>query len=453
MRRFLLGHRAAIGLGLLLLIGVALAQISAAQNAPAQGGPTLSSFDAKPGGSLALALWLESQGFQVDQLQGRWGAPGDTVRYLFVLSPSQKFDQADARSVIEWIRRGGTLIYVPGVIFDPSASTPDIGDGLGHELDLSAGFGTVRPGPLSVSPGPPFFTAPRASQFQATWTFVLRPANPSWIPLVEMNDGTDTVIFVARRRYGAGQAVAIGSNDFLSNAKIGNDDNLALLLNGLARGAPYKVAAFDEYHHGVTDSTTDLLATARSQPWGWVLGYLAVLSFFFAVWSGRRFGPPIIVDQPPGRSSGDYITAFAGLLQRNVAKGSAGAWAQAQYSRLVRRGLSRTQGIRADLPAQDLARLLAERRPIDPAALSEQLGKLGGPPLSSRGLLEVVRANSTYPRTDRYRGWQSEAANHLTLPDEEQAWTFTKSGVACAPRRRRCWSAWRIPFSTSRSPC
>jgi hypothetical protein len=399
VKHFVRRHRTALVLGLLLLVGVVLAQIASARNAAEQGGPALSSLDAKPGGALALALWLQSEGFRVDRLDGGLSSPDDTVRYLFVLRPTQRFDQADARSIIEWVGRGGTLIYVPGVVLDPSASAPDLGDGLDRELNLVPGFGSGGQNPLRISPGPPFFTSPPASQFRSAATFGLNPVDPNWIPLIEVENSTDNRVVVARRRYGAGQAVAIGSEDLLSNGHIGDGDNLALLLNVLARGAPDKVAAFDEYHHGVAASTTDLLKAARSQPWGWVLAYLAVLSFFFALWSGRRFGPPIVLEKLPGRSTGDYVTAFAGLLQRNVATGGASAWAQAQYSRLVRRGLARTQGIRSDLPAQDLARILAERRPIDAAALSEQLARLGGPPLTNRALLETVRSLEPILRT------------------------------------------------------
>jgi hypothetical protein len=388
---FLRRSRAIIALAALLVLGAVVAQAASGRNPTDPGGPALSSRDAGPEGTLALAVWLESLGYHVDRLEGSGSSPSDAIRYLFVLKPSRRLARPDAVAILDWIRRGGTLVYVPNLYPELLSPPTEVGDGLARELDLAPGFGSGSQNPLVPGPGLPFFTMPAASQFRSSTTLVLNPIDSGWIPLIEVDSSSHRDTVVARRRYGSGQVVAIASGDFLSNAHLGDDENFAIVLNVLARGPSSRVAAFDEYHHGVA-SPPDLLETARSQPWGWLIGYLAVVSFVFALWSGRRFGPPIVRERLPGRSTGDYVTAFAGLLQRNVAKGGASAWAQAQYSRLIRRGLGRTQGVRSDLPAQDLARILAERRPIDRAALTEHLIALGGPPLSDRALLETVRS-------------------------------------------------------------
>ncbi len=391
MRILIQRHLGVIVLVVLLVAGAIIAQIAGDRAVQGRGGPALSSTDAGPTGALALALWLEQLGFRVDRPASGGPSPSDSVRYFFVLHPTQRVSQDDARSVVEWVRRGGTLVYVPS-LFTESALTPfEAGDGLDRQLDLAPGVGMVGPDRRILSPILPFFNAPPAGQFSVGAGNVLHPSNPAWISLVEVDTGGRRQVLVARRRFGAGQALAIGSDDFLSNGHLGDADNSAVILNLLARGSANRVAMFDEFHHGV-QTQPDLIAVARASPWGWAIVYLTAVCFVFALWSGRRFGPPITREEIRGRSTGDYVTAFAGLLQRNVAKGSASAWTQAQYSRLVRRELVRSQGVRSDLPAPDLARILAERHPIDPAALSEHLASLAGPPLSDRALLDTIRS-------------------------------------------------------------
>jgi hypothetical protein len=74
-------------------------------------------------------------------------------------------------------------------------------------------------------------------------------------------------------------------------------------------------------------------------------------------------------------------------------------WVQQQYAGLLRRRLARLLGVRADLPGEDLARLLAERRPVDREELAGHLAALDGPPLGQRALLTHVRAVEQILRT------------------------------------------------------
>jgi hypothetical protein len=160
------------------------------------------------------------------------------------------------------------------------------------------------------------------------------------------------------------------------------------VLNILARHPVSGSIAFDEYHHSPIAAPT-LASVARNSPWGWALGYAALVGFAFILWGGRRFGPPAVPETPPPRSSGEYIGALAGLLQRARAVD----WAQGRYAGLVRRRIARSLGVRADLPAVDLARIMAERRrEVDAGATEELLSAIEGTRLSERGLLTRMRA-------------------------------------------------------------
>jgi hypothetical protein len=394
-------NRATIALVLLLAIGAVIAQVAANRDAAQRGGTILSSRDASPRGSLALALWLERLGYRVSQLAGAASTPDDTIRYLFVLRPTTRVTQTEARAVINWVRRGGTLVYVPSLVPTFGATGVDVGDGLGGELDvaLKLASGANAATPRSAAPVLPFFTSPAGLSFVVADTGALGLGSDAWVPILEVPTAVPAQVVAAERRYGAGRAYAVASESFFDNAHLANADNAALVLNLLARGAGERVVAFDEYHHGEI-AAPDLASAARASPWGWAVIYAALVTFLFALWSGRRFGPPLARERSPGRSAADYVTSFAGLLQRSPgSRGAAVAWAQAQYARLVRRELARAHGIRADLPAGDLARRLAERRPIDPIALAKHLTALDGPPLGQKQLLAELRQLEPILRT------------------------------------------------------
>lgn len=394
-------NREIVALVLLLVLGAVVAQVAANRDAAGRQGPILSSRDANSTGALALALWLERLGYRVTQLEGSRSSPDDTVRYLFVLKPANRFSRADASAVINWIRRGGTLLYVPSIV--PSFGSVGVGpgDGLGAEINLGLSGG-LRGGDSAARPANavlPFFETPPGSRFSVADPWTLDLKDSAWVPLIDLATTGTSQVIAAERRYGAGRVYAVASASFFDNAHLAEADNFALVLNALARGADERVVAFDEYHHGEM-AAPDLVSALRVSPVGWAIAYAAIATFLFALWSGRRFGPPVARVGQAGRSAADYVTAFAGLLQHGPgARGATIAWAQAQYARLVRRELARAHGVRADLPAGDLARLLADRRPIDPVELAAHLVALGGPPVGEGRLLAEMRGLEPILRT------------------------------------------------------
>ena len=49
-------------------------------------------------------------------------------------------------------------------------------------------------------------------------------------------------------------------------------------------------------------------------------------------------------------------------------------------------------GVRSDLPANELAQFLADRRPIDRAVFVDAIEALDGPPISEHRMLDLVRS-------------------------------------------------------------
>ncbi len=378
MRAWLANNRAALLLAVLLLGGAILGQ-AVAERTSGPEGPPLSSNVAQPGGALGLAMWLERLGYRVQRIESA-STSLDEVSVLFVLLPVRPFARAEATALMDWVRRGGTLVYVPVPRFAPSTIDASARDALANELDIGTRF---VPLVATASGTDAFFTAPRAHAFKVDtrWSLDLRGA--TWVPLVQEGDR----VLVASHQLGQGRVYAVSAPPFFTNEDIDELDNAALTLNVLARASGPRTIAFEEAHHRVIE-TPDLLSVMRVSPWGWAISYAAALTFAFMVWGGRRFGPPVFAAAQPARSSGEYISAFAGLLQRRRATD----WLQKRYAALVRRRVSARLGVRSDLPAAELARLLAERQPIDPAALARSLAALDGSSLGERALLELVRS-------------------------------------------------------------
>lgn len=383
-------QRATLFLGLLLLAGALLAQAAAKESSPAAA-PTLSSRDAGPNGALALALWLQRLGYPVTRATGTQSSPAAATGVDLVLSPTNAFAAADVQRTLAWVRRGGELIYLPSPWPTVGATGLSLDDRLGTALGVALRTGaTPAAGGQVATPIFPYFVAPPAKRFLLHDGMALTLDDDAWTPLVARGSGAAAYVVAAVRRMGQGRVVVVGSAAFFANASLGEADNAALVLNALARQPAGTPVAFDEYHHGEI-AAPDVATAVRAAPWGWALIYATVVGFAFLLWGGRRFGPPVVRRRPVGHSGGDYVAAFAGLLQRQAGRRGAAAWAQREYAGQVRRRLARAYGVRADLPPTELARIVAERRAVDRAALAARLAALDGDQLGERALLARLR--------------------------------------------------------------
>ncbi len=383
MRGWLSRNRAALTLAVLLLAGGVLGQ-TVAERAGNREGPSLSSNDPHPSGALGMAMWLERLGYRVARIDS--GSSLDDVGVLFVLLPVRAFTRAEASTLADWVRRGGVLVYYPAPAFSPSTLDSSTSDPLATELDIAVRFGSFA---ATASGIEVFFSAPPARAFTVESRWGLDLGDDAWVPLVQEGDRT----YAASRQLGQGRVYAVTSEALFSNGKIAERDNSGFTLNVLARASGSRSVGFEEAHHRMIE-TPDLLTVMRVSPWGWAVSYAFALTFGFMLWGGRRFGPPVAAAAAPARSSGEYISAFAGLLQRRRATD----WLQKRYAALVRRRIATRLGVRSDLQAAELARLLAERQPIDGATFAAGLRALDGNPLGERTLLELVRSIETMLR-------------------------------------------------------
>jgi len=375
---WVLRNRAVLTLGALLIAGAVAAQTLADHDT--KEGPPLSSHDSRPGGSLALALWLERLGYVVERLESGSSADLAGNSMLFILEPIREFSRLEGEAILSWVRRGGALVYVPGFVATFEQISPELArDVLNDQIGITVPFG---PHIQEARATLPFFTAPLASLFLVDTRRSVSLQDEAWVPLI----AEEGRVVAATRPLDGGRVYVATSDALLSNHGIGQGDNPAFVLNILARHPDVRTVVFEEAHHAPVEAP-GLMGEMRATPWGWAVIYASVLTAVFLFWAGRRFGPPVATVREPARSTGEYVSAFAGLLQRTRAT----AWTQGQLAQAFRRRLARQLGVRAELSAADMADLLADRYTIDEETFAGSLNALDGAPLDERQLLTHVR--------------------------------------------------------------
>lgn len=380
---------------LLLLVGLValsgfLAQLAAGER---RSSGFLDSRSEAPTGALGLYRWLEALDYRVER-----NRPADALGatdLLLLLSPARALDRREAQALLGWVERGGVLVYHPAEfnpfaqVSTPSSAQEPLVQELGLRVELS--------GQTAGRPLFPFFTAPPASRFELGKQGVtLRLEEPEWTPLVGPDRaGSRPQAHVAARKLGKGWVYVSAEPAFFTNESIAKADNAALMLNLLARHRPHRVV-FDEVHR-TEMPPPDLLSAMRAEPWGWGVIYGSALTFGFVVWGGRRFGPAVVPEREPARSAGDYVTAFASMIQRARATD----WTQRQLAGLFHRRLARRLGVPAGRPSQELARRYAERWPERGDAMASALTRLETARLNERQLLQEVRTLEELLQADR----------------------------------------------------
>jgi hypothetical protein len=371
-------YRVFTPLALLLLVGALAGFALQERESERRSGPSLSSRDDRPQGSLALAMWLEKLGYDVHRLEWTEAVPESDVDILFVLRPTRRIRPSESEDIVRWINEGGTLIYHPNVL-PVSTSSPSPSDGLSDRLDLNVRrVAAVDRATVGLQP----LNRPEITEVDAAATFDLELEGETWMPLLVNGQRN----LAATREMGKGRVYAFTTPALFNNESLSRGGNADVLLSLLARHSNARRVAFDEYHHGLVRDL-DLMTSVRSTPWGWAALYAAAATLLFLIWGGRRFGPAIVPEASMGRSTGDYVSALAGLIQRARSVG----WAQRELARLSRMEISRLLGVRADIPVRDLAGVLEGRRKDVSTDLAGRIGDLEGSTMSERALLDRAR--------------------------------------------------------------
>jgi hypothetical protein len=170
---------------------------------------------------------------------------------------------------------------------------------------------------------------------------------------VEQRCGDDAV--VVRYAVGAGEAIWWSSPMPMTNAGLGGDPSLKLLLASV--GAPGRTVLFDEYLHTYRDSVGD---TLKGLPWGALWWQLAAVAALLVFSFSRRSGPLRTAVTMPRTSPVEFAESMGVLYQRAGATPAATEAARARLLEFLRDqcGIPR-ELLRGQTP--EVAQVLAER--------------------------------------------------------------------------------------------
>lgn len=336
----------------LLLVIVLLAAVAGAN----RGGddrydPRTSTYVRSGDGAAALFWTLQALGVEVGRSRAPFLDPDSLRGVVAVLAPTIVPTAEEASAMVEHVRRGGTLVWVPGPYDTGSPAWDSLGlatrwlEGLSPWMDETR---SARPEPHRWTQGVGA-VAGFQRVFADTSAALLAPGAET---LLRVEGHPAAVTW----RIGAGRVVALADARPLSNGRLRQSGAATLFARMAAETARGDTLWFDEYHHGFGGGGSlvggMMRHAGRVLPRGmWIQLLIAVALLLWA--SGRRFGAPLAPPPMRRRSPLEHVEALAG------------AYRQAGARRTARR-----------LLLAGLARRLGRRAPADDAAAGEMLGRM-----------------------------------------------------------------------------
>ncbi len=325
-------------------------------------GPPLDPSSTSATGTMALVELLEELGADVNQ---RLPTSQDNVVLVLV---DRGFVE-DQQAIESFVSNGGTAVIVDA----NSWLSPDIAEALREDFVISY--------PQIVCDIPVLSDVQRVSA--KTVAFAKGSGERGCF-------GSETIAFVVSEPFGEGELVHIGGPDFLTNERLGDDDNAVLAVRLLMPSQESSVAVvFDSSVVPVGDETLSDLVPTRVR---WFGIQLLVALGLAMLWLGRRFGR--VVSEPiPVEMPGSLLVQASGeLRRRSLGYGPAIS--------LIREDLeSRLRSqyrVHDERPIPDLIATVAAKTELTEAELSFVLAEPA--PQSEEGLVALAAG------TDRIMG-------------------------------------------------
>ena len=275
-------------------------------------------------GTLALYTWLSELGLDTSRVGGTFSLT--SVDVLIEYDPTTDFTTSDVNTLDAFVRGGGDVI----VAFDTTAQrqSQPLLQRLSVHLGRLLPAGTARP-------AEPFVPAADVNSVPtgAGASFV---AEQPLVPLLRQNGAVVGGVV----RAGSGRAYVLGTAQPLSNDGLRHGDSAYLFLGLLSRARGGHIA-FDEYHHGESNSASGA-AGIFDGPLG-VAAALAVLLVLASLFlTGRRVGRPATAsDSALVPSATTYVSAMGDLFARSRHRGVIAA----RYADELKRAVGYTSGV------------------------------------------------------------------------------------------------------------
>lgn len=356
------------------LLGIVLVAVLTLLLSAPPPAPPLSVRSAASEGSMALSLWLEQSGFNVQQILSNPIRFGE-VDALFVLNPLYPYTDAEAQRIRDWVEQGNTLVVAGNYSF--------ILNGLLDTFEVSLRY--IPSAAQTLSPSLPTLDSPPVEAIHAN---VFRAIDTPRDDIVtHISTGADRLLISFRQ--GMGTVWVSGMTQPFTNQGLQDAQNAKLIFNFLSNLPPESVIGFDEARHGFQEASPSLSAWLVNSPAGWSILIALVLTMVYLGLRGRRFGVPIsIPEERLRREPVEYIQSMANLFRRSGQR----EVMLKHYSAHLRRRLSERYNIDPHLRDDDLVKTLTYRdSELDPAVLRGLLSRLTRNQLSEQELLDTVK--------------------------------------------------------------
>jgi Domain of unknown function (DUF4350) len=412
-------------IGLLVILNT-VSYVQEDKQGDAEYAPNRSTYHAGPTGTRALHDLLNESGYKVI----RWretparllGESGKSVNTFVVIGRTKvEFEEDEAKSLREWVWRGGRLVLIDRVVNRELApqskgwglsalelAYPTLDDNPADSTQMTKDVTALQPVQPTVltntiqSVMPSRFAAririvPRGEQDVAEDDFSRESGTESHDEEESFYSSPAPVVHIGNREgallvdyaYGAGRIVVLSDPYIVTNSGIRLNDNLQLAINVLGAGGG--LIAFDEYHQGRGVTQNAFASYFAGTP---VLALAAqiVLVILLVLWTNaRRFGRPLPLPHVDRRSSLEFVASMAELQERSRAFDLA---IENIYTR-TRRVLARYAGVNYNSSRSEIATRVAERSNIDAERLETLMREceeaINGEPISWRQSLDLVR--------------------------------------------------------------
>ncbi len=432
-----------VAIAVLIVIN-SVAYVSEEEKQDSELNPNRSTYNAGATGTRALYDFLSESGYKVmrwreapEQLLGQGGAKVQT--FVVIGTPRVPIDEAEAKLLLQWVRRGGRLVIIdrrpadhllppsgewkittellnfPGFGVDPAHSeqmtegvqpvypalptqlTQDVEsvmpskfyssikffasrEGANPKSDQSNSRSETTPDDEDVDEPPP---PARAGAIAIAET----PPSGSPAPVVHLM-AAKTVVLLDYLQ-GNGRIVLLSDPFIVANGGIGLKDNLRLTLNLLS--ASNGLIAFDEFHQGRAVAHNAFVNYFAGTPVLAICGQL-VLLILLVLWTrGRRFARPLPLPHVDRRSSLEFVASMAELQQRARAFDLA---IENIYSR-TRRVLARYAGVDYNSPRAEIAERIAARSTLSAHRVETLMRQseeaINGAAISERQSIQLVK--------------------------------------------------------------
>ena len=299
----------------LIAIGIAAAVGGRQAQTSVSSIPSLSTYDAAPGGYRAWYELLAREGEPVQRFERRPAFLDPSVDvYVTAYEVSNAIAQAAAGSapdifveadwyaLAKWVRAGGHLVWLTaGTLPSEYLNAPLVSDsGMKADSAVPVALSPLSTGVRSVS---------GTSGQRIRFSTAVRSA-----PLIADDTGSVVVTYPL----GKGVVTVIADESLFTNGRLARADNARLAYDVATAGlTPHGSIAFDEWSHGYVSG--DSWWTVLPRPIQIALIAIACVFVAVLVGSALRFGPLAQLPDGAERTSAEYLTSMAVLYQRGRA--------------------------------------------------------------------------------------------------------------------------------------